>query len=99
MLKETKEIENAPQIDESKKNRLIVAITSGAVLLFVVLISVMIWGICKSLAYKRDIEELDKAIAKYEVMIEENEETLEARSLRRWIEREALRLGYVNPLD
>ena len=82
-------------ISEEKQKRLIVATVAGAVILFVTLLSVMTWGMVRSLTYKRDIKNLEKAIAEYERLIAEGEDTIEARKSAWWIEREALRLGYV----
>ena len=43
---------------------------------------------------KKRIDELDAKIVEYRELIEEGEETIEARSMRWWIEREARELGY-----
>ena len=82
-------------ISEEKQKRLIVATVAGAVILFVTLLSVMTWGMVRSLTYKRDIKNLEKAIAEYEMLIAEGEDTIEVRKSALWIEREARRLGYV----
>ena len=40
------------------------------------------------------ISHLKGQISKYEQLIEQGEETVEIRSMREWIEREARKLGY-----
>ncbi len=48
-----------------------------------------------SIKVQKDREDyLTETIAKYEALIKDGEETIEARSMREWIEREARRLGY-----
>ncbi len=54
----------------------------------------MIYQLTAVANYKRDIAELEKAIAEYNQMIEDGEQELEAKSKLLWIEREAKKLGY-----
>jgi len=88
---------------ESKIKNLIVAITVGATLLIVILASVMIYQITAITTRKNDIARLEREIARYEQMIKDGEDELEARKTRFWIEREAMRIGYryqgSEPLD
>lgn len=79
---------------ESKAKRIIIATTVGAVLLVVILLFVMIYQLVTMSNYKKDIAELEKAIAEYNQMIEDGEQELEAKSKLLWIEREAKKLGY-----
>lgn len=101
MFGKTKANQTQPKtpISEEKQKRLIVAATVGAVMLFVILLCVMTWGMARSLTYKRDIKNLEKAIAEYEMLIAEGKDTIEARKSAIWIEREARRLGYVKTGD
>ena len=80
---------------ESKIKRLIVAATVGAVLLIVILLTIMVYQLISASVEKKRIDELDAKILEYRALIEEGEETKEARSMRWWIEREARELGYV----
>lgn len=81
-------------MNETKAKNLIVASTVGAVLLVVILVAVMVYQLISVSNYKKDIAELEKAIAEYNQMIEDGEMELEAKSKRLWIEREAKKLGY-----
>ena len=80
---------------ESKIKRLIVAATVGAVLLIVILLTIMVYQLISASVEKKRIDEIDAKIVEYRALIEEGEETKEARSMRWWIEREARELGYV----
>ena len=80
-----------------KTKKLIVASTVGAVLLLVTLLFIMIYQMVAISNKKADIKRLESAIAEIEKMTEEVEETIEIRSKREWIEREARRLNYVYP--
>lgn len=80
---------------EAKLKRLIVAVTVGAVLLLIILLFTMVCLLVSIQSKKNEYDYYQEQIAHYEKLIEEGEETLEARSLRVWIEREARRLGYV----
>lgn len=80
---------------ESKIKRLIVAATVGAVLLIVILLTIMVYQLISASIEKKRIDEIDAKIVEYRALIEEGEETKEARSMRWWIEREARELGYV----
>lgn len=80
-------------MSESKFRKLIVALTVGAVLLFVILLSVMVYQLVSISNEKKKETELINAITEYEKLIEEGCDTLEARSSRWWIERRARELG------
>ena len=80
---------------ESKIKRLIVAATVGAVLLIVILLTIMVYQLISASVEKKRIDEIDAKIVEYRALIEEGEETKEARSMRWWIVREARELGYV----
>ena len=80
---------------ESKIKRLIVAATVGAVLLIVIHLTIMVYQLISASVEKKRIDEIDAKIVEYRALIEEGEETKEARSMRWWIEREARELGYV----
>lgn len=82
-------------MNESKFKRLVVAITAGAVMLFVFLLIIMIYQLAAISAERREERQLRAVIAEYETLIEEDMDTLEARSTRQWIERQARKLGYV----
>ena len=82
-------------MDESKKKRLIVSATVGAVLLLIMLLFIMVYQLVSMAVLKNKQRELDASIAEYEQLIEDGEKTLEARSKRWWIERRARELGYI----
>ena len=84
---------------ESKQKRLVSAITVGAVLLLVILVSVMIYQLISISVRNKQIEELRAQIAVYERMIEDGEEENAIRQERDWIERRARELGYKLPTD
>ena len=81
-------------MSETKLKRLIVSVTVGAVMLVVILLLIMTYQLISIGVTKNRIEQLEKKIAEYEVLIESGEDTIEARSMREWIEREARLLGY-----
>ena len=81
-------------MNEQKAKNIIVASTVGAVLLVVILVAVMVYQLISVSNYKKDIAELEKAIAEYNQMIENGEDELEARKTRFWIEEQAKKLGY-----
>ena len=83
----------------AKLKKLIVAVTVGAVVLLVFLLSIMIHQLISIGVEKREIRELEEKIAIYKEMIEEGEQTKEARSMRWWIEIEARKLGYIYDVD
>ena len=67
---------------ETKLKKLIVATTVGAVLLLVILLMIMVYQLI-SIKVQKDREDyLTETIAKYEVLIKDGEETIEARSMR-----------------
>lgn len=80
---------------ESKAKRLIVAITVGAVMLLVVLVSIWVYQLIAIGVKERNLAILDEKILEYKVLIENGEDTIEVRSTRQWIIREARQLGYV----
>ena len=80
---------------EDKKKRLVVAGTVGAVVLIFVLLSIMCIQLIKISTIRQQTRELDLAIAKYNRLIKEGEDTLEARSTAAWIAKRAYELGYV----
>ena len=84
---------------EAKAKRVIVASTVGAVLLLFILISVMVYGIIALNHERQKGRELEQKITEYNRLIKEGEDTLEARSLRAWIEMRARELGYVFESD
>lgn len=55
----------------------------------------MVYQLISASVEKKRIDEIDAKIVEYRALIEEGEETKEARSMRWWIEREARELGYV----
>jgi cell division protein FtsL len=80
---------------ESKLKRMIVALTVGAVLLLVCLLSVMVYQLVAIGKQEKELSELNAKIEQYRQMIEDGEDTLEVRSTRQWIIREARQLGYI----
>ena len=84
---------------EAKAKKLIVASTVGAVLLLFILVTIMVYQMITIQVKKNRIEYLQGQIAKYEKLTEEGEQTIETRSMREWIEREARKLGYRYSFD
>lgn len=82
-------------MEDSKFKKLVVAGTVGAVLLAVILLIVMIYQMISIGLKKAQLDEYNAAIAEYERLIQEGEDTLEARSTKAWIARRARELGYV----
>lgn len=82
-------------MEESKAKRLIVAGTVGAVLLIFILLVVMVYQIIAISVKKNELAEYQAAIAHYERLIQDGEDTLEARSTKAWIARRARELGYI----
>lgn len=80
---------------ESKAKRLIVAVTVGAVMLLVMLMSIWVYQLIAINVKEKNLAELDAKIQEYKVLTEKGEDTLEVRSTRQWIIREARQLGYV----
>lgn len=79
---------------EEKAKRVIIATTVGAVLLLVILLAIMAYQMISIRVKENRIANLKSQIVKYETLIESGEETIEIRSMREWIEREARKLGY-----
>ena len=80
---------------EAKLKRMIVAITVGAVMLLVCLLSVMVYQLFAISKQKRDLDLINQKIAEYKMLIEDGEDTIEVRSSYQWIVREARELGYI----
>ena len=79
---------------EEKAKKMIVATTVGAVLLLVTLLAIMVYLIISIKVKENKIEYLQTQIERYELLKNKGEETLEIRSMREWIEKEARKLGY-----
>ena len=79
---------------EEKAKKMIVATTVGAVLLLVTLLAIMVYLIISIKVKENKIEYLQTQIERYELLKNNGEETLEIRSMREWIEKEARKLGY-----
>ena len=77
-----------------KNKRVKVALTVGAVLLFVILICVMVYQLLAIGVQRARAEELNNAIADYNTKYSEATDTYEARSARWWIIQRARELGY-----
>ena len=84
---------------ETKAKRVIVASTVGAVLLLFILITIMVYQMITIQVKKNRIDYLESQIAKYEMLTEQGLQTIETRSMREWIEREARKLGYRYSFD
>ena len=82
-------------MEESKFKKLVVAGTVGAVLLAVILLFVMVYQMISIGLKKQQLDEYNAAIAEYDRLIQEGEDTLEARSTKAWIARRARELGYI----
>lgn len=80
-----------------KTKKMIVAGTVGAVLLLVTLLAIMIYQMVAIQKKKADIARWEKATIELQQLIEDGEKTVEIRSMRDWIEREARRLNLVYP--
>ena len=79
---------------ESKFKRLITAFTVGAVCLLFILLLVMAYQLISIGVSTNKQKALDKEIASYEALIEENKDSLEGYKSRWWIELRARELGY-----
>ena len=79
---------------ESKSKRIIVALTSGAVILLFCLIALMVYQMIATTGKKNEIKRLKSDIAALERTLEQGEDTLETRKQRWYIERRARELGY-----
>lgn len=90
-------------MSESDFKKLVISLTVGAVMLLVILLSVMIYQLISISKLKAEEAELEAKITEYQVLIEDTEDTIEARSMRWWIERRAREIGYIYdgdvPLD
>ncbi len=86
-------------MEKSKAERLIAAITVGAVLLIIILVSVWVYQLISINVKNRQVAELEAKIQEYNALIESGEDVYEARSMRWWIEQRARELGYVLKSD
>ena len=82
-------------MEESKFKKLVVAGTVGAVLLAVILLFVMVYQLVSIGLKQKQLDEYNAAIARYEQLIKDGEDTLEARSTKAWIACRARELGYI----
>ena len=82
---------------EAKVKRMIVALTVGAVFLLVTLLSIMVYQMISIKVMNDTIDDYNAKKAEYNRLIKQGEETIEQRSMREWIEREAKRLNYRYP--
>lgn len=82
---------------EQKTKRMIVALTAGAVLLLVTLLSIMVYQMIAIKVEKNRIEYFNQKTAEYIELKKQGEETIQMRSMREWIEREARKLGLTMP--
>ena len=82
---------------EAKIKRMIVALTVGAVFLLVALLSIMVYQMISIKVMNDTIDYYYAKKAEYADLIKQGEETIEQRSMREWIEREAKRLDYRYP--
>ena len=82
-------------MSENKVIRIIIASTVGAVLLLVILLSIMVYQMIAIDAKQKDLLALNAKISEYKALIKEGEDTIEVRSTKQWIEREARKLGYI----
>ena len=73
-------------MSEEKTKRRIIALTVGAVLFLFILLSVMVYQLISIKIHRENVAELDREIAKYEKIIEDGENTYEARKQWAWIE-------------
>lgn len=79
---------------ETKFKKLVVAITAGAVILLIFLVSIMVYQLI-SIKVERDaLNELTATIQEYKELIVEGNDTLEARKTYSFIENAARKLGY-----
>ena len=86
-------------MNESKFKRLVVAITAGAVMLLIFLLIIMIYQLIAISAERAEERELRAVVEQYMALTEEQQNTLDARTSRQWIERRARELGYVYKED
>ena len=82
-------------MNESKFKRLVVAITAGAVMLLIFLLIIMIYQLIAISAERAEERELRAVVEQYMALTKEQQNTLDARTSRQWIERRARELGYV----
>ena len=80
---------------EEKFKRTVIAVTVGAVLLVVVLVSVMFYQLIAISVRKKQIAELETEIERYMLLNEEERKSIETRKQYWWIVQRARELGYV----
>ncbi len=80
---------------EEKFKKTVVAVTVGAVLLVIVLVTVMIYQLIAINVADRRLDELNAEIEKYKLLRDDEEKIIEARSSYWWIVQRARELGYV----
>ena len=80
---------------EEKFKNTVIAVTVGAVLLIVILVSVMLYQLIAINVANRRLEELNAEIEKYKILREDEEKIIEARSSYWWIVQRARELGYI----
>ena len=78
---------------ESKFKKMVIAITVGAVLLVVILLSIMIYQLIAIAVEKREMKILNSHIAEYNRLIEENADTIDIHKSDLWIQITARRYG------
>lgn len=81
-------------MDEQKFKRIVGAATVTAVILAVILVVMLIYQLLSINTETSKMRELEEAIAEYERLIEEEGDTIEARSQKWWIIQRARELGY-----
>ena len=81
------------RFDEKKAKKLIVASTVGAVLLLFILVTIMVYQMISIQVKKNREDYLNAQLEKFTKLTDEAKDTVKARSMREWIEREARRLG------
>lgn len=87
------------KMSEEKFKRVVVAITVGAVLLFTILLSIMVFQIVSIFCKRSEIKGLKRDIEIYEELIQDEEKKLQAVSLKEYIINEAKKLEYKLPTD
>ena len=92
-------VEASDAAQDLQFKRKVVAITAGAVMLLFLLVTLMVYQLISIGIRRRQISELQSAIAQYDQMIAESDETIEIRRQRKWILVRARELNYVLPDD
>ncbi|MBQ8197715.1 MAG: hypothetical protein IJZ73_06655 [Clostridia bacterium] len=79
---------------ESKLKKVISAVTVGAVMLMVILVSVLVYQLISIKVKRNQIAELENRIAYYNQLTEEERKENQYRYELDWIENRARELGY-----